>query len=778
MSAPENGSFVMRHPTQLIGREDDMAAIKERLLEDNVRLLTLTGVAGVGKTRLAIAVAEELQQTFTKVIFVDLSPLTKPAQMLPTITRACDVQESGPGPLVELLARAIGSRHFLLVLDNCEHMLEAIPELSYMLSACPDLKVMATSRETLRLKWEWVFPIPPLQIPDLKRLPSLDGLAAIPAVTLFLQRARARDASFNLTEENARSVAELCVRLDGLPLAIELAASNVNLLRPKDLLDRLSESLNLPGGGARDAPARHQTLRAAIDWSYNLLNSQDQCLFRQLSVFSAGWTLPAAESVCIGEELKKNDVLPLLDRLVSRSLVLAIEQKSGGLRYRFLETIREYARERLQETGTEELLRRRHRDWFLEWAERGEPNLWGPGMPVWLEQLEAEYGNLRTALEWSRVTPEEAAGGLRLWAALSRFWDIRGYVSEGRSTADGLLPLATEHTVARARTLMEACLLAQHQGDWATVKTMAEECRTFALDLGDILDASAALMALGVLAQARDDSQGATALFDEAITLARSNVEQEPRALYMALFWLGQLTCVRGDNQRAETLLEEALTLARRQGDVSFDAVISTWLGRAVLGLGDVRRATDILIEGLHTCQKLGYWEWASFCLDFLGQAAWARQEHQHAICLFGTANEIRVQIGVIRWFEDPDYNRALAAARAEVGEDALLSAQATARNQSLEEMIAWVLSAGEPMARATELTTPSEPSILSAREWEVAGLVANGLSNRRIAEKLVVSKRTVDAHVRHILGKLGFSSRSQLAAWFTTHGKSSTRNR
>ena len=356
----------------LIGRDNEISVVKELLLSKDMRLITLTGMAGVGKTSLAIAVTKEIQPAFTQIVRVDLSFLTSPAQVFPAIARSFGVIEGDPNKILEHIARAVGIQPSLLMLDNCEHVLSAMPELSSLINTCDNLKVLATSREILRLKWEKVFPVQPLQVPVLESLPPINNLAQIPSVNLLIQRVQSRDPRFILTSGNARAVAELCIRLDGLPLAIELAASYISLVGPRNLLDHLIDRLDFMVDSAWDTPIRHRTLRAAIDWSHDLLPSQGKYLFRYLSVFAGGCTIREVEGVCVTDGLKASEVLPSLERLVSCSLVLVQEQPNGGMRYQLLETTREYARAQLQAAGEEEYLQKRHRDWLLAWAEKGD----------------------------------------------------------------------------------------------------------------------------------------------------------------------------------------------------------------------------------------------------------------------------------------------------------------------------------------------------------------------------------------------------------------------
>jgi len=646
----------------------------------------------------------------------------------------------------------------LLVLDNCEHMLKCKPELEALLDGCPNLKVLATSRELFRSEWELVFPVGPLPVPGTRDRESLAGLSRVPSVALFAQQVRNRIPDFVLSAENAPIAAELCARLDGLPLAIQLAAGQAETQGLSELLGFLNGELAARGG----ASGRHGTLRAALDWSFSLLSGEEKALFRRLSVFQGSWTVQEAAGVCAGSGLRRGNIPALLGRLADASLVQTDRQAGRGKYYRFLETVRIYARAKLLESGEESGARKRHRDWFLVWAEQGEPGIWGPEAPEFLEQLELNYNDLWAAMEWCRDTPGEAAAGLRLWAAVVGYYDLRGRAAEGIAMAGRLLAQSAGHTPARARTLLQTGVLLRSQGELDGARAVVTECLSFAQSLGDTFDSIAALCTLGSLCHIQGRLTEADELLKRAVALAKNCFESEPRVLYISLFWLGSFHCFQGRHAQAAVFLNQALQAARQQGCVLFETRILAVLGRALVGTGDYEQAESVLTEGIFTARKLRYHEIAALCFDYLGQAAWARRRKPDAIRFLAAARLLRRRVGVVYWFPDRDYSRIAS----EVSDSELL--RVSPPDCLLpEQATEWAL---EILGARAEAAPDRERGKLTLREREVCSLVTQGLGNREIAEKLRVSRRTVDAHIRHILVKLDLNTRAQISAWYALH--------
>jgi predicted ATPase/class 3 adenylate cyclase len=676
-----------RQLTTFIGRRREIAEVKR--LFSATRLVTLTGTGGAGKTRLALQVAAEVAAEYADgAWFVELAALFDPMLVPQAVASSLGVREIPGRPLLAGLLEELQSKELLLVLDNCEHLVEACAHLAVaMLQACPGLRVLATSREALSAPGETVWRVPSLSLPDLSQVPVAEELILYEAVQLFVERATAIRPSFVPTPENARAVSDLCRRLDGIPLAIELAAARVSVMSVAQIAKRLDDRFRLLTGRSRTVLPRHQTLKAAVDWSYHLLSEEEKAVWRRLSVFAGGWTLEAGEVIAEGGEVGAGDVLDLLTQLVSKSLVLMDEQ-CGRARYRFLETLAQYGRDRLLESGEADAVRDRHLAWFLRLAEQAEPELVGAQQAAWLALLEAEHDNLRAAMEWS-LNGGEPEAGLRLASAVWRFWFIHGYLSEGRRWLEMLLKRNDgASTAVRANALLAAGNLAVFgQSDFAAGRSYYEESLVLWREAGDDRGVARLLNGLGMLAAGQGDHAAARTLYAEALCIRRRLGDEWGVA--NSLHNLGRVVFRQGDYATANTMLKESLSIWRELGDKQNIAMALVNMGFIACSQDDYPSAKAYVAESLAIRQELGDKRGIAYALEGFAWLAAAQGHGARAARLFGAADALRDALGApLPPADRPNYDRLIGAARSAIGEDQFSAAWSEGRAMTLEQAV------------------------------------------------------------------------------------------
>lgn len=747
--------------TSFVSRRAEVNDVKRAL--SSSRVVTLTGVGGVGKTRLATRVAWQVRRTFTDGVWlVDLAALKDAGLLAQAVVTALGLRDQAIRWTPETLAQHVADRHLLLVFDNCEHLITGCADLvATLLRACPNLRVMATSRQPLGISGEHILPVPPLTFPDAETTVPRRRFMNFAAVQLFVDRAAAVVPDFTIDDRNASAISGICRRLDGIPLAIELAANKVRVLSPEQVLRHLDDRFGLLTSGDRAALPRQQTLRALIDWSFELCTEKEKLLWARSSVFAGSFDLEAAEQICADDSLTSTEVLNALTGLIEKS-ILVREQDPDHARYRLLETTRQYGREILRRTGQETTWRRRHRDWCQQLAEQMRDHWFEPDQADWSHRVRREHGNIRAALEFCLAEDGESPNGMRLADALREYWRVSGFTSEGRWWFDRLLAQRDGTNILRLNNLGAASYLALLQSDVNTATRFIAKGR----QLASALETSAAVPALtlseALVAMLRHDFQHGNALCEQGIIEFR-RTRDLPR-LSHALTLLGVCLSFLGEADRATACWKDLLALCEEHGEKWRRSYALWGLGVEAWRQGDYKQAEELERNSLALQRDFRDQICMGLCLEALAWIAATDGRCEEAARLFGMAEVIHRESGgplfvyFIR-YHDECADRVRRALGDRAYEDAIDQGASLTLEQAVDEVLGAskmtaVLSA-EPMAR------------LTPREREIAELIAQGMSNREIAETLVIARRTAEAHVEHILVKLGFTSRAKIAAWF-----------
>jgi predicted ATPase/DNA-binding CsgD family transcriptional regulator len=757
-----------------IGREREIDEIKR--LISKTRLLTLSGPGGSGKTRLALRVARDLVEEFEDGVWlVELASLSDTHLVPQTVASVIGVRELPDRSITDVLSEHLETKSVLLILDNCEHLIEICAGLSEaLLLVCPGLHILATSREPLGVSGEIHWLVPPLSAPDHPHALSSKEPSKYEAVRLFVERATEVLPSFVLTDQNASAVIEVCRKLDGMPLAIELAAARVKVLSVAQISERLERCFSLLTTDSSTTVPRQRTLRATIDWSHGLLSEDEGVLFRRLSVFSSGFNLDAAEDVCSARHLKPEDVFKLVSRLVDKSLVVAAEQGGDEARYRLLEPVRQYAWEKLAEAGELAEIRRRHAGFFLKMAEAAELVIMGPGQDAWVNQLEQEHDNLRAALGWLREE-REAEQGLKLAGALGRFWWFRGYFSEGRTRIEEFLELAgaaSQRTAAQAKALHVLGVLIYRSADYSggdqeAARSRLEESIETYKELGDAPRATAVLRELGYLSAEAGDWETARYSLEESLRVGRQSGDEHGMALTRS--YLGIMAVLRGERDSGRAHLEESLEVLRRSGELPEVKVCAFYRGLLACDEDDYATARARFAETVEDAPLLQTYRYAvPWVLQGYAKLATGEGRYARALRLEGAAVALNRALGQsVGPASKAYFQRGLEPVWQALGEQESKAAFEEGQSMSFDVALAYAMEAPPPQARAKHLggvdreAIQGSPTTLSARELEVLTLVAEGLTDSQVAKRLYLSPRTVSHHLRSAYRKLGVSTRT-----------------
>ncbi|WP_211763369.1 ATP-binding protein [Kutzneria sp. CA-103260] len=749
-----------------VGRRRELAQVKQLLSAS--RLVTLTGVGGVGKSRLALRAAAGVRRAFPDGVWlVELAELRDAALLPQTVASAIGLRDQSPRPLRVTLADCLADRRLLLLLDNCDHLLAACGQLVYaLLGDCPKLRVLATSREPLGISGEAVWPVPPLSVPDLTQPQEKRGERRYEAVALFIDRAAATVPEFRLTEDNYLSVAGICRQLDGIPLAIELAAVRLRVLSPQQILDRLADRYSLLAGATWDRASRHQTLRSCIEWSFELCSSDEQLLWARLSIFAGSFKLEAVEAVCAGEGLRTEDMLDLVTGLVDKS-VLVTDKHGSDLRYRLLDTLMEFGLTKLRDRGEEIRLRRRHRDYYEQLLLQAEREWLSPLQEYWLAQLDLVHANIRSALRFCLTEPGEAESALRMAVSPWRFyWWSPGRFSEGRRWLDRALAQAREPSVYRARALLLDSQLAVVQGDFDIGRSLLVEGKALAQQLGDADSLGRLGYATGHLALWGGDVPAAIMAYEKALAAGSPDLNLRVDILQSLLV----AVAVAGDARRARTCHQEVMAITEPNGERRHRSHARWAFGLSAWQQGDLRRATELQHQSLRLKRGLNDVQGTAFCLEALACIASAEHRESRAATLLGAAEALWQSMGTSAASLKPFFDYHLDCerdARRALGGKKYEAAFREGGRLTFDEMVACALET-QPVATAAPSAAGATP--LTLRERQVAKLIARGASNEDIAGALIISQRTAEDHVEHILAKLGFASRIQIISWYLEH--------